>query len=78
MCPQLLDKQYQPTKQIDKNLIAIIFKEHWKYLSNKERLNFLTQFLEEIIIVNIDVDRLNGLSEIMEVKFYENYEARAF
>jgi site-specific DNA recombinase len=66
-----LKKQYQPTKQIDKSLIANTIKEHWEYLSSKERLEFLTEFVEEIVIVNRDADRLNGHPEIIEVKFYE-------
>lgn len=66
-----LEKQNQPTKQIDKNLIANTIKEHWKYLSNKERLEFLDQFVEEIVIVNRDTDRLNGHPEIIDVKFYD-------
>lgn len=65
-------KQYQPTKQIDKSLIANTIKDHWEYLNNKERLDFLTQFVESIVIVNRDADRHNGYPEIIEVKFYEN------
>jgi len=68
---KLLKKQYQPTKQIDKSLIANTIKGHWEYLSNKERLEFLTQFVEEIVIVNRDTDRVNGRPEIIEVKFYK-------
>lgn len=69
---KLLKKQYQPTKQIDKSLIANTIKGHWEYLSNKERLEFLTQFVEEIVIVNRDTDRVNGRPEIISVKLYEN------
>ncbi|MGE5456337.1 MAG: recombinase family protein [Ignavibacteriales bacterium] len=67
-----LEKQHKPSTQIDKSLIANTIKEHWKYLSNKERLDFLTQFVEEIVIVNRDTDKLKGQPEIIEVKFYEN------
>ncbi len=66
-----LEKQYQATKQIDNFLFANTIKEHWEYLSNKERLDFLTQFVEEIVIVNRDTDRLKGRPEILNVKFYE-------
>lgn len=68
---KVLEKQYQPTKQVDRNLIANTIKKHWEYLSNKERLDFLTQFVEEIVIVNRDANRLNGHPEIIGVKFYE-------
>lgn len=68
---KILEKKYQPVKQINKNLIPHTIKEHWKYLSNKERLNFLTEFVEKIIIVNRDTDKINGRPEILDVKFYE-------
>lgn len=66
-----LEKQYEPVKQIDKNLIANTIKEHWEYLSDKERMEFLTQFVEKIVIVNRDKNRVTGLPEIIEVKFYQ-------
>ena len=62
-----LEKQYQPITQIDKNLISNTIKEHWLYLNNKERLEFLTQFVEKIVVIN----QLKGESKIIEVKFYE-------
>lgn len=61
---KLLEKQYKKVK-IDKSLISSAFKEHWKYLNNKERLEFLTQFIEKIVVINN-----NNLVEIKEVKFY--------
>lgn len=68
---QILEKQYQPTTQIDKSLIANTIKEHWQYLSNKERLEFLNQFVERIVIVNRSMDKANGRPEIIDVKFYD-------
>jgi site-specific DNA recombinase len=68
---KLLEKQYHSTIQNDRNLIANTVKEHWKYLSNKERLNFLSQFVEEIVIVNRSTDRASGHPEIIDVNFYE-------
>ncbi|MEG2283644.1 MAG: recombinase family protein, partial [Bacilli bacterium] len=68
---QTLEKQIQPTTQIDKSLIANTINEHWKYLSNKERLEFLNQFVESIVIVNRSVDKANGRPEIIDVKFYD-------
>lgn len=66
-----LEKSYQLKKEIDKNTIAKTIKEHWEYLSNRERLEFLTEFVESITIVNRSNDKVNGHPEILEVKFYE-------
>ncbi|MEG1597547.1 MAG: recombinase family protein [Bacilli bacterium] len=68
---QTLERQIQPAIQIDKSLIANTIKEHWQYLSNKERLEFLNQFVESIVIVNRSVDKANGRPEIIDVKFYD-------
>ncbi|MBQ9072411.1 MAG: recombinase family protein [Bacilli bacterium] len=67
---QTLEKQYHPVKQVDKNLIAKTIKEHWEYLSNRERMEFLNNFVEEVVIVNRDKDKINGRPEIISVKFY--------
>ena len=58
-------------KAIDKSKIAKTIKAHWLYLSNKERQEFLTNFVKEIVIINRDKDRVNGRPEILEVKFYD-------
>lgn len=68
---QVLEREYQPVKQIDKSKIANTIKEHWQYLSNRERLEFLNQFVESITIVNKSTDKVNGRPEILEVKFYD-------
>lgn len=65
-------KKYQSGKEVDKNTIARTIKEHWEYLSNRERMEFLTEFVENITIVNRDNNKVNGRPEILEVKFYEN------
>lgn len=68
---QILEKQYQSPLPIDKNLIASTIKEHWEYLNNRERLEFLNQFVESITIVNRSMDKVNGRPEIIAVKFYD-------
>lgn len=57
-------QQKNKKKEFSKNL-----KEHWLYLTNKEKLIFLTNFIEEIVIIN--KDKIKGKPEILNVKFYE-------
>ena len=66
-----LEKKYQPVKQLDKSKIAKTIKEHWQFLTNRERLEFLNQFVKEIVIINRDKDKVNGKAEIIEVKWYD-------
>ena len=66
-----LEKKYQPVKQLDKSKIAKTIKEHWQFLTNRERLEFLNQFVKEIDIINRDKDKVNGKAEIIEVKWYD-------
>lgn len=66
-----LELQLMPKSQIDKTQISKTIKEHWQYLSNREKLEFLSNFVEEIVIINRDKDKINGKPEILEVKFYE-------
>ncbi len=58
-------------EKIDKKKIAKDILSHWQNLTNKERLQFLNEFVEKIVIVNRDDNRLNGKPEILDVKFYE-------
>jgi site-specific DNA recombinase len=67
----IIEKKYKPINKIEKSNIANTIKEHWQYLSNRERLDFLTNFVKEIVIVNRDRDKINGKPEIIDVKFYE-------
>ena len=55
-------------QKIDKDKIAKTLKEHWFYLSNREKLEFLTNFIEEIIVINNN--KKNSLPEIT-IKFYK-------
>ena len=66
-----LENSLQPKKTINKSDIAKTIREHWEFLSEHERLEFLTNFVEEIVIVNRSKDRHNGKPEILSVKFYE-------
>lgn len=67
-----IEKAYQPKTEVDKNTIAKTIKEHWEYLSKRERMEFLNQFVESITIVNRSSNKVNGRPEIVEVKFYDN------
>lgn len=66
-----LEKNYQPKKNFDKSKISKNIKDHWKYLSDRERLEFLTQFIKKIMIVNESTDKINGPLKILNVDFYE-------
>lgn len=63
-------KQMQSVKYKNNiNKISRNIAEHWKLLTNKEKFDFLSEFVDSIIIVNDDSDRYNGKVEILEVKF---------
>lgn len=66
-----LQLKYQPVPTINKNDIAKSIIEHWEYLTDNEKLSFLTDFVKEIVIVNRDNDRHNGEAEVLDVKFYD-------
>ena len=56
---------------IDKNKISKNIKDHWQYLTQDEKREFLKEFVKEIVIVNRSKDRKSKqLPEILEVKFY--------
>ena len=60
-------KNVRTTKTIAKSI-----KEHWLYLTNQEKFEFLTQFVEKIVVVNKNKDKKNGVPEIIDIKFYED------
>lgn len=70
---KMIESLHTPT-EVKKNKIEIAksIKEHWLYLTNKEKQDFLTQFIEKIVIVNKSKDKINGKPEIIEINFYEN------
>ena len=59
-------------EKFNKNTISRKIKEHWQYLTNSEKREFLTNFVEEIIIVNKDRDKKNGKLTILDMKFYDD------
>ena len=64
-------EQYYATKpDINKADISRHIVDHWKLLTDKEKLNFLNEFVESITIVNRDTDRHNGKAEVLDIKFY--------
>lgn len=64
-------KQKIRVSQKRSNKIEPRIKEHWKHLTDKERLTFLEEFVEEIVIVNKNTDKIKGKPDIIDVKFYE-------
>lgn len=59
------------TATIEKSKISKYIVDHWRNLTNKEKFEFLNQFVESIIIVNRDVDRYNGKAEVIDIIFYD-------
>lgn len=53
-------------KKVSKINISKNIKKHWEYLSNRERFNFLTNFVESIVVIN-----KKAKVKILDVKFYE-------
>ena len=67
-----LEKLTPKEENFDKGSIKRNIKEHWQYLTNTEKREFLTNFVEEIIIVNKDRDKKNGKLTILDIKFYDD------
>lgn len=65
-----LEQDYTKKPDINKTEISRYIVDHWKLLTDKEKLNFLNEFIESITIVNRDTDRHNGKAEVLDVKFY--------
>lgn len=66
-----LEQSCASKPSINKKDISKYIVEHWKNLTNKEKLEFLNQFVESITIVNHDIDRNRGKAEVLDVKFYD-------
>lgn len=66
-----LEIKYENKLDIYKSDISLKVIDHWKLLTNKEKLNFLNEFVESITLVNLDTDRYNGKVNILNVKFYD-------
>ncbi|MDD4607995.1 MAG: recombinase family protein [Bacilli bacterium] len=60
---------------LDNNIISdnltTNFKEHWCWLTNKEKLEFLNQFIEYIIIKNENNNKKGNSVSILSVKLYD-------
>lgn len=65
-----LQQRCKSCSVINKKNISKRILEHWEYLTNKEKLAFLNDFVEEIVIVNRNTDKHNGEAEIFNVRFY--------
>lgn len=66
-----LESIYSPKQiELDKNNISKNIKDHWFYLTNEEKYEFLTQFIKKIVIVNKSIDKINGMPEILNIEFY--------
>lgn len=66
-----LEQNYTKKPNINKAEISKYIVDHWKLLTDKEKLNFLNEFIKSITIVNHNTDRHNGKAEILEIKFYD-------
>ena len=66
-----LEDKVATNPRIDKIEISKYIVDHWKLLTNKEKLEFLNQFVESITIVNRSLERRNGKAEVLEVMFFE-------
>ena len=65
-----LEQNYTKKPDINKLNISMHIEDHWKLLTDKEKLNFLNEFVESIMIVNRDIDRHNGKADVLDIKFY--------
>ncbi len=70
-----LEKHQEPLKNIDKSKISHYIVDHWKLLTDSEKLAFLTDFVEKIVIVNEDKNPKKGKAKILTVKFYDEENA---
>lgn len=64
-----LESKIKNSKKINVYKIDNNIKKHWEYLTNHEKQLFISEFIEEIKIVNSD--KKDGMSNILEVKFFE-------
>lgn len=65
-----LEKDYTKKPDINKAEISRYIVDHWGFLTDKEKLNFLNEFLESVTIVNCDTDRHIGKEEVLNLHFY--------
>lgn len=65
-----LEQDYTKKPDINKAKISRYIVDHWRLLTDKEKLNFLNEFVESITIVNRDTDRHKGKAEVLDIRFY--------
>lgn len=66
-----LEQDYTKKPDINKAKISRYIVDHWRLLTDKEKLNFLNEFVESITIVNRDTDRHKGKAEVLDIRFYD-------
>lgn len=64
-----LEKQ-RKSKSINKSKISPYIVDHWNLLTNSEKLAFLTDFVEKIVVINRNYNVKNGKIDILDLKFY--------
>ncbi|MDD4547984.1 MAG: recombinase family protein [Bacilli bacterium] len=56
---------------IDLKSISRSIKVHWKYLTNREKYDFLNQFIMSIVVINDDNDKVKGKIKILSINLYD-------
>ncbi|MFA5603951.1 MAG: recombinase family protein [Bacilli bacterium] len=64
-------KNIQKTNQNNFGGISINIRKHFELLTNFERHEFLTQFIEYIVIKNDEKNKINGCPVTLKIKFYD-------
>lgn len=65
-------KIYSLKVKCDKSIISKKLRDHWMYLTQVEKKEFLSLFVKKVVIVNKSTDRHGGIPEIFNVEFYDN------
>lgn len=69
---QLKIENTPQNEKFDLNKISKNLKDHFQYLTSKEKRQFLVEFVKSIVIINEDDDKVNGLPKIIDVEFYND------
>ncbi len=54
----------------DLKSISRSVKVHWQYLTNREKYDFLNQFIMSIVVINEDHDKVKGKIKILSINLY--------
>ena len=68
---KVLEQNNIKTHTIQKDKISKHITDHWKNLTNSEKLQFLNEFVQSITIINNDTNRHSGTAQIIDIKFYD-------